>query len=446
MVVCLVRDRTTGSHRRLLAVVMVACVALMSTIGVASASGASYHALEWGLYRGQTPVQVGELFDVTAVSADPSVDQEMYPVESPLGLALLDNGTVMYWTRDDLFPKEATGLVGVTAVAAGGYDLALLSNGTVMEVGGTVTETGESSPPVPVSGITDATAIASGETNGAALLSDGTVRTWGTDAYGALGDGGGEGTEVPVEVCGVGTEGPCPHGPYLSGVKAIASGPFSGLALLSDGTVVTWGDSNPTPVPVSGLSDVQAISTADTHFDALIADGTVQEWSTSYFGGGPGPLATISGLGGVTAISSGLGFNLALLGDGTVMTWGGKVGNRRQPQPGAVPVPVRDVTGAVGISAGSNSALAFGTPSTPTVKKLSPRTGPVAGGTTVTITGTSLSGAEVAFGSTPAEITSDSSKSITVVSPSATAGRVDVTVSTPGGTSPISRRDRFTYE
>lgn len=439
----LARLRMTLSGRRGRAALLVASVALLSVIGASSASGSQYRALEWGLLRGPTPTQVGEVFGVKAVAADASTDREVEPVESLVGLMLLDGGTVMTWTERDLVPTEASGLLGVTAIAAGSYDLALLSDGTVMEL------TSDSAP-MPVSGISNASAVASSDTNGAALLGDGTVRTWGTDELGALGDGGGEGTEAPVEVCAVGTEGPCPDGPYLGGVRAIALGEDSGLALLSDGTVVRWGDSSSTPVPVGGLSGVQAISTAGTRFDALMNDGTVKEWSTSLSGEASMP-ATVGGLSNVSAISTGLSFSMALIGNGTVMSWGdnrvGELGDgKRSHKPSTVPVMAKGVTGAVGINAGAYTALAFGTPTPPTIKKISPKRGPTAGGTTVTITGANLSGAEVEFGSTPAEVASDSSTSITVVSPPAGAGKADVIVTTRAGSSPISSKYRFTFK
>jgi hypothetical protein len=70
---------------------------------------------------------------------------------------------------------------------------------------------------------------------------------------------------------------------------------------------------------------------------------------------------------------------------------------------------------------------------------ISPNQGSTGGGTTVTLTGTNLSGAiAVHFGSKPATITADTATSITAVSPSGT-GTVGVTVTTPGGTSsPLS--------
>ncbi|WP_205746406.1 IPT/TIG domain-containing protein [Dyella amyloliquefaciens] len=83
----------------------------------------------------------------------------------------------------------------------------------------------------------------------------------------------------------------------------------------------------------------------------------------------------------------------------------------------------------------------------PTVTSISPNAGTSAGSTTVTITGTNLSAATaVKFGGTPATgFTVNSATSITATSPAGSAGTVDVTVTTAGGTSAISASDRFTY-
>jgi hypothetical protein len=82
----------------------------------------------------------------------------------------------------------------------------------------------------------------------------------------------------------------------------------------------------------------------------------------------------------------------------------------------------------------------------PTVSNLSPGGGPEVGGTSVTITGTNLNAASaVRFGSTDAtSFTVDSPTSITAISPAGT-GTVDVTVTTPEGTSPTTASDRFAY-
>jgi hypothetical protein len=72
----------------------------------------------------------------------------------------------------------------------------------------------------------------------------------------------------------------------------------------------------------------------------------------------------------------------------------------------------------------------------PTATALSVASGPTAGGTAVTITGTDLEGATaVSFGSVPAAVTADSETQITAVAPaSATGVAVPVTVTTVAGT------------
>jgi hypothetical protein len=83
----------------------------------------------------------------------------------------------------------------------------------------------------------------------------------------------------------------------------------------------------------------------------------------------------------------------------------------------------------------------------PRVTSVSVTSGPAAGGTGVTVTGTGFTGATaVTFGATPApSFTVNGDTSITVVSPAASAGTVDVTVTTAGGTSSASSTDQFTF-
>jgi hypothetical protein len=83
----------------------------------------------------------------------------------------------------------------------------------------------------------------------------------------------------------------------------------------------------------------------------------------------------------------------------------------------------------------------------PSISSVSPNSGSVGGGTVVTIRGTGLSGATgVSFGGTPAEsFVVNPDGSITAVAPAGAAGVVDITVTTPGGTSAIGPADRFTF-
>jgi hypothetical protein len=84
----------------------------------------------------------------------------------------------------------------------------------------------------------------------------------------------------------------------------------------------------------------------------------------------------------------------------------------------------------------------------PSVTSLSPATGPAAGGTTVHIVGSGLTGATVVKFGTVAVTTfkvGGKGTKITVKAPPGTAGTVDVTVTTPEGTTAIVTGDHYTY-
>jgi len=96
-----------------------------------------------------------------------------------------------------------------------------------------------------------------------------------------------------------------------------------------------------------------------------------------------------------------------------------------------------------------NQTGAYTYAANPTVTGVYPASGPLSGGTSVTITGTGFTGAtSVTFGTianVTGAMTVNSATSITVTSPAGSAGTVDVTVTTPGGTSSPSPADKFTY-
>ncbi len=115
--------------------------------------------------------------------------------------------------------------------------------------------------------------------------------------------------------------------------------------------------------------------------------------------------------------------------------------------------PASSTTGPVNVSVttpGGTSAISkedkFTYLPVPVVTGISPGWGPKAGGTTVTITGTDLSGAtSVKFGTKAGAISADSATSVSVTSPAESVGTVNVTVTTGDGTSAISPADDFAY-
>ena len=110
---------------------------------------------------------------------------------------------------------------------------------------------------------------------------------------------------------------------------------------------------------------------------------------------------------------------------------------------GTVDVTVTTTGGTSATGAGDQFTFV----AAPTVTSLATTSGPTAGGTSVVVTGTNFSGATaVKFGSTNATgFTVNSATQITATAPAGSAGTVDVTVTTVGGTSAASAADQFTY-
>jgi alpha-tubulin suppressor-like RCC1 family protein len=136
-----------------------------------------------------------------------------------------------------------------------------------------------------VEGISTATAIAAGDSQSCAVLGDGTLKCWGYNSYGRLGDGTETNSAIPVSVNGI------------SSAVAAAVGLSHRCALLSDGTVRCWGlnvegqlgsgeftFSSPIPVNVGGLTAVTAISAGWDFTLALRSDGTVKGWGSNISG------------------------------------------------------------------------------------------------------------------------------------------------------------------
>ncbi|MFJ9447007.1 PxKF domain-containing protein [Kitasatospora sp. NPDC101235] len=192
---------------------------------------------------------------------------------------------------------------------------------------------------------------------------------------------------------------------------------------------------------------VSAISTATNTVTANIPTGTAPHGlavtnatpaAVTGIAPGHGPVTggttvTLTGshLAGTTAVAFGgtLASNVTVVDDSTVTV------TAPPHATGAVDVTLtaRGRTVAAGQYAYEDPA--------PVLAGIAPDHGPLAGGTTVTITGSHLTGATaVNFGSTPvASFTVDSDTQITATAPAANAvGTVDVTVTTPAGTSPAA--------
>ncbi len=107
------------------------------------------------------------------------------------------------------------------------------------------------------------------------------------------------------------------------------------------------------------------------------------------------------------------------------------------------------ISALVLVAAAAATPAAAAAVAAPKVTAVSPRSGPTAGGTRVTITGTGFSGltrSRVTFGTTAAsKITVVSSTKVTATAPKGAAGRANVHIVTTHGTSASNAADGFTY-
>ena len=189
--------------------------------------------------------------------------------------------------------------------------------------------------------------LSAGRNHSVVLCSDGTVAAWGLNTDGQIGSAGSAQSTVPVLVSDLGVLA-------TKRVIAVAAGETHSLALCSDGTVAAWGSNyrgqlgnmgptTPTPgaVTASGVLSgkrVVAIAAGRGHSVALLSNGTVATWGYNFDGqlgnGGnstspvPVLVSTTGALSGksVTAIAAGQNHCLALCSDGALVSWGGKQG------------------------------------------------------------------------------------------------------------------------
>jgi alpha-tubulin suppressor-like RCC1 family protein len=266
-------------------------------------------------------------------------------------------------------PTQVSTLSGATQLIAGYQHLcALIADGSVRCWGnnqsgqlgnGTVVA---SSTPVTVSGIAGAVAIAAGAFHSCALLGDGTVRCWGSDAYGELGNGKALATvATPVVMAG---------GRNTCIVKADGT-----VQCLGNGTYGELGNNSTATqlALVSAFNVAGAVGVYITGFNtcALSGAGNAACWGTNYEGVlGNGTLASsntataVMDLTNAISLTNGYGASdhkCAVLSDGTMRCWGfngsGQLGDGTITD-SSVPVNVVGINDAVAAAAGVYCACA----------------------------------------------------------------------------------------
>ena len=279
-------------------------------VGAAATCGLTLERLEcWG---GNTDGAVG---DGTIAQRNTPVTVQLGPVQVAAGdrhaCALRTGGTVWCWGRNTnsqlgdstviqrTTPVPVTGVFGsgadggtAVAVAAGADHTCALARGGSLWCWGLNSsgQTGSSSlgnitAPALVQGVKDLPVlqVTAGEAHTCVLLFDRTVRCWGSDASGQLGDGtAGGSTSAPVSPVG------------LSEVISISAGADHTCAVRTDGTARCWGSNgagqlgrgttstfSATPAPVLQLAGAATVAAGEFHTCATLPAGAARCWGSN---------------------------------------------------------------------------------------------------------------------------------------------------------------------
>jgi len=252
----------------------------------------------------------------------------------------LGDGTTVNRTA----PVVVAGLVsGVTILAMGGdHTCAVMVGGSVKCWGNNrFGQLGDGTDitriaPVDVSGLAGGViALVAGERHTCAVTVVGGVKCWGDNTFGQLGNGFTTPQSVPTDVIGL-----------ESGVVALAAGGWHTCALMDadhGGGVKCWGlnssgqlgdgtdNQRNAPTDVNGLaSGVTAVAAGFEHTCALTAEGAVKCWGANNSGQlGDGtttsrntPVDVSTLVNGITALAVGFEHTCALTAEGAVKCWG----------------------------------------------------------------------------------------------------------------------------
>lgn len=183
--------------------------------------------------------------------------------------------------------------------------------------------------PKNVVGITDAVAVASGTTHTCAVRKSGKVSCWGAGASGTLGNGKDDDSSTPVDVLGI-----------EDAIAVGAGGPVS-CAVHRDGTASCWGlNSNGglgdgttatsnKPVKVNDLKNIVQIAPSTNHTCAVLASGELYCWGGASDGQlGTGSLTPttkptkVTTLSDVAQVAVASRYGCARMKSGSVACWG----------------------------------------------------------------------------------------------------------------------------
>lgn len=273
-------------------------------------------------------------------------------------------------------------LEDVRSVAAGGdFTVALKTDGTLWAWGGN--DYGQlgngtlNSVSAPQQVLDNVTAVSAGANATAAVRSDGTLWTWGDNLYGQLGDGTRDSMSAPHQV--------------LAAVRFAVMGDYHAAAISTDGTLYTWGSNLDGQLGTGGLGDTTDEETGATlqltpaavslpaavsnvtvgagHTAAILSDGTLWTWGRNdamqlgltEAGAQVWEPGQVVELVPAQAVSAGTDQTVCLLTDGEVQAWGspamGQLGSGTPQEKAAEPDVQTADAGAVRVDIPSQKGM-----------------------------------------------------------------------------------------
>jgi alpha-tubulin suppressor-like RCC1 family protein len=283
-------------------------------------------------------------FNVTLTSSSPgatiyyTLDGTTPTTSSP---SVASGGTVQITKSETLNAIAGAPLYTLSPVATANYyvtgalaagdsnTLALLSNGNVWIWGA-----GGTHVPAQVSGLSSIVSISSAHGCEFAVKSDGTFWDWGANSFGQLGNGNTTGVSAPTQITS------------LSNMVQVAAGEYFTAALRNDGTVWCWGSGSNgqlgnggtaasyTPVEVQASSGVNftgvvAIGAGGYNGYAIKSDGSLWAWGRGGQGGNGNGTTTdkdypvqVSNVSNVTDVTGSYYSAAAVESNGSLWCWG----------------------------------------------------------------------------------------------------------------------------
>lgn len=324
-----------------------------TTTGSAKCWGANTVTLSGDSYASgdsSTPVAVPEMPE-RIISIDPG---------GPHTCAVTEPGKLYCWggnrtgelgngtTANSLTPVEVSGILGAVASVSAGSDhtCAVTVDGELYCWGGN--ESGQlgdgtnndNSSPVKISAFSSKTRkVMAAYQRTCAISDEGSLKCWGNNQYGSIGDGTTRNRNTPVDVMGI-----------SNGVEEVSGFSMTSCALVTGGSIKCWGAMSnelfsnlalgngyktaySTPVDVTGLSsgvEQVDIDTGGGHACAVMTNGGVKCWGEGWLGDGEDggsytPVEVEELSGGVKSIDVGgtsQSYSCAVMDAGNVMCWG----------------------------------------------------------------------------------------------------------------------------